>query len=102
MSNSADGDSPKPGKYDRTKGQGKVPHGAEAFGELDPALVHQAITAVIRAGDAILVGTTRDGGAVAMQLYSGDALDKLYGATAEELAEVLQGVYDAAGAQLTF
>lgn len=96
MSKSSENVSPGGGKYQKAATSSGSAHGVEALQEVDPALLHSAVCAVLQAGDAVLLGTTRDGGAVAMQLYSGDSLDKLYCATLEELQDALRGVLSVA------
>lgn len=96
MSKDSKPDSSGVGKYGGVRPKGTGPYGAEALGEVDADLLREALTAVLTAGDAILLGTTRDGGAVAIQAYSGDQIDKLYGSSVVELEVVLSGVRDAA------
>lgn len=96
MPKSAGNDSSGPGKYAKPSVSGGTVHGAEAFQDVDPLTVHTCLCAVLMAGDGILLGTTRDGGAVVIQMFSGDATDKLYASTALELEDVLQGIQDVA------
>lgn len=97
MSKHSEPESNGGGKYSQFSGKSPDAHGAQALAEVDTLLLAQAVVAVLTVGDAILFGTTRDGGAVAMQLFSGTELDKLYGATQEELTDRLRGIVEAAG-----
>lgn len=96
MPKSSQNDLPTDGKYAPKTTGATGPRGAAALDQVEAELVRTAIVAVLTAGDAILLGTTRDGGAVAMQLYSGDNIDKLYGSGTGELSTLLQGLVEAA------
>ncbi len=49
-----------------------------------------AVLAVLLAGDAVLLGTTRDGGAVVMTIMEGDRRHRQYFSDATELMASLQ------------
>jgi len=66
--------------------------GVQALQALKPALVHGMVCAVLGQGDAVLFGTTREGGAIMLQLFSGEESDKLYASSLEELEELVKGV----------
>jgi hypothetical protein len=89
-------DSTGPTRYGSSQSTAGDARGAAALALTTAELLRETVTAVLNAGDAILIGTTRDGGAVAIQLFSGDRVDRLYAATLEELQETLQGVLLAA------
>lgn len=82
------------GKYARSKMDAGNVHGAEALADISATVMRDAIAAVLTQGDAILLGCTRDGGAVAIALYSGEAVDKMYASTPEEVQELFQGILD--------
>jgi hypothetical protein len=96
MSKSAAPDSTGPTRYGNLRGGAGNAHGAEALAEADSSVLLTAIASVLLAGDAILFGTTRDGGAVAMQLFSGDTTDKVYAASRPELEDALRAITAAA------
>lgn len=96
MSKSSENASPGPGKYGTAKTSSDVVHGADALMEINAELIQECLHAVVQAGDAMLVGTSRDGGTLVIQMFSGDASDKLYASTAEELTLTLEGIREAA------
>jgi len=96
MSKRADNDLHGPGKYAPNGVATGAVHGPAILDDLEPGVLLNAIRAVLVVGDAILFGTTRDGGAVAMQLYSGEDIDKIYAATLPALEDALRGITFAA------
>lgn len=92
MSQSADGSSNSGSKYTRSRRGSGSAHGARALAECSPALLQSTIVSVLESGDAITLGTTRDGGAVSIALYSDGVVEKLYGASLEELTMLLEDV----------
>jgi hypothetical protein len=56
-----------------------------------------AISKVVDAGDAVIVGSTRDGGAVCITVLSGDDREKLYASSEEELGRICEALLDAYG-----
>lgn len=69
---------------------GKSGHVAPSWVDAAGALL--AIDSVIETGDAIIIGRTRDGGAIAVTLISGDEREKLYASDDEELSDLIQTV----------
>jgi hypothetical protein len=62
-------------------------------------LVAEAIVAAVGRGLAVMLGPTRDRGAIGVHAWYGDRHWKDYVANAEELAEVLEGLRDFKPAQ---
>jgi hypothetical protein len=50
---------------------------------------------VTRSGDALVIGRTRDGGAISITVISGDDREKLYASTDDELAAVITELCEA-------
>ena len=96
MPKNSDTSSSGPGKYENSGRGADDAHGADALDMCDSAVVLDTIGAVLHAGDSIQFGTTRDGGAVVIQLYSEGAIDKLYAASQEELEHKLQAIQETA------
>lgn len=99
MSKSAKDISPGGGKYGNAATPTQEPHGAVILADIDADLLRDTLAEVLVSGDAMLWGTTRDGGAVVIQMFSGDASDKLYASTAGELEDKLRAVREVAAAQ---
>jgi hypothetical protein len=60
-----------------------------SYGGSDPKLLHLVIAAVVDNGDAVVLGRTRDGGAVVLTILSGDEKHKFYSTNNGELADNL-------------
>jgi hypothetical protein len=58
--------------------------------EADKALLLQAIVEITSDGDAILLGSTRDGGSLVLTICSGDERIKFYMRTPEEIDSQLR------------
>jgi hypothetical protein len=54
------------------------------WSELDASLVGQLVQAVTQDGDAVLLGATRDGGALVITICAGDQRIKFYCTTLEQ------------------
>lgn len=54
-----------------------------------------ALDAIVRSGDAVIVGGTRDGGAICFTVLSGSDREKLYAGTDEELGSMIESIIDA-------
>jgi hypothetical protein len=86
---------PGAGRYDRVASSAS--HKAVAtWEEADPDTVWRTICEVTEAGDALTFSRTRDGGAVTLTVLSGDQRVRQYATGAEEIAELLQLVREAA------
>lgn len=57
--------------------------------EISAPLIGELVGCVTRDGDAILLGTTRDGGAFAITVCSGDERIKFYARSSDELAKII-------------
>lgn len=75
-----------------TSGSGKttrysrdVPTEAPRWGDVDGGRLCDALDALQSAGDAALLGTTRDGGTLVLTVCSGDERVKFYARTATEM-----------------
>ena len=56
-----------------------------------------AIDSIIRTGDAVILGCTRDGGAICLTILSGEDREKLYASDEEELialVDAISGAYE--------
>lgn len=58
------------------------------------AMLVQVVGALLDGGDALLIGATRDMGAICLTLIHGDERAKLYSSNAEELFENLSRIHD--------
>lgn len=59
---------------------------------VSPEIVGEAVLAVLDAGDAMMVSTTSDGGAVRITLFEGDSKHSTYVHTPTELEAVMRGI----------
>jgi hypothetical protein len=96
MSKHAEKDSSTPGRYAKSLGSVDGAHGAVALSLCGAQEIQDALVAVLIVGDAVLFGTTRDGGAVVMTLFSGESTDKVFASTVEDLQEAFSGIVAAA------
>lgn len=87
------------GRYAPLRSNNAATRGPLALADVEPELVRDVIGEVLMKGDAMMFGQTKDGGAVCIVMYSSDAVDKLYCATAGELQDALQGIRDIAAAK---
>jgi hypothetical protein len=62
--------------------------------EGNEAALAEAIVGVVVAGGGLLVSSTRDGGAVGIHLYAGDARASDFSASAEDLGALLETLED--------
>lgn len=86
---------PRASRYSRL-GVGKQEVAKASWEEADPDALWRAIIAATEAGDAIMLGKTRDGGALVLTILSGNDRVKQYAHDAEEIAELLREVRAAA------
>lgn len=63
-----------------------------AWDEVSYPQIGEMVAAVTRDGSALLLGTTRDGGALVVTVCAGDERIKFYASTAEEVASMIQNV----------
>ena len=70
--------------------------GGLTWADISQPLIGEVVQAVTRGGDAILLGTTRDGGALVLTVCSGDQRVKFYSSTELEAAAMLQKVLNIA------
>jgi len=83
------------GAWSGDKNQAKAHHAAsEALRGVDKAVLVSALDAVVSVGAALLVGATRDGGAVNLTLMNGSDRIKVYCANADELTGALADLRD--------
>ena len=61
---------------------------------VDPTLVGAACIAVAKHGAALMISTTRDGGAVCITLFDNDSRDKMYAHSQDEIEVALQGLIE--------
>ncbi len=69
---------------------------AVRWGEVHAGAVLDALDAVQSAGDALLLGATRDGGALVITVCSGDQRHKFYPTSTEECEATLLDITNAA------
>jgi len=62
------------------------------WSDIDPGLIRLAIDACTRAGCALMVGRTSDGGALSLCILDGDTKIKEYPHTADEAAALLRAI----------
>lgn len=60
--------------------------------QTNPEMIGEAVLNVIRQGDAIMVSTTSDGGAIRVTIFEGDRKHHQYVASVEELEKLLRGI----------
>jgi hypothetical protein len=64
---------------------------------VDPVLLASMLRSVIQEGDAVLLGLTRDQGALCLQLLSSDCSDKFYDATPEAFEDRCRAILEVLG-----
>jgi len=64
---------------------------------IDPALIGSAVQAVAMAGAALMVSTTRDGGAVSITVFDNDEKERVYAHSSEEIEYVFRGLVEQYG-----
>lgn len=64
------------------------------WNEADAEKLRLAVDCVTRAGAAIMLGRTSDGGALSVCILDGDTKIKEYPHTADEVADVVQAIID--------
>lgn len=79
-------------------GTRSAPVARASWEDAEAETLWRTIQAVTDAGDAIMFGRTRDGGAVVLTLLSGDVREKAYATGPEEVASLLAEVLSAAEA----
>ena len=67
-----------------------------SWDEVSSSMIGEIVGAVTRGGDAILFGTTQDGGALVITICSGSERIKFYGSTEAEISTMMQRVLAAA------
>jgi len=77
-------------RYERRGVSQESVRGVKALAETPPVMCHQCVVAILTAGDAVLFGTTRDGGAIAVQVMAGTEVAKFYASSQDEVQELLQ------------
>jgi len=77
-------------------GRWKRPTNAEPcdLTAVSPGLIAEAVVRVAVSGAALMVSTTRDGGAVCLTLFDNDTRDKMYAHSVEEIEVALQGLIE--------
>lgn len=68
--------------------------GLDALRAVDPSTLVDALYAVVEQGCALMVGATRDGGAVSLILMDGNERHKLYPSSADELNTALRDLVE--------
>lgn len=86
---------PRASRYSRLSVD-KGPSAKASWEEADADALWRAVTAATDAGDAVMFGKTRDGGAVVLTVLSGDDRIRSYAHDASEIAELLKGLRAAA------
>jgi hypothetical protein len=76
------------GKWERYQHQQS--HSHLEWGVLDAKLIGELVQEVTRSGDAVLLGTSRDGGTLVITICSGDQRIKFYASSAEQAESRLQ------------
>lgn len=89
MSKSVEGSSSGRGRYGRSRNESETARGVAALETLPDAELTGAVLAVLRAGDAVALGTTRDGGALAITTFSGGMAEKFYASSDLEIHDLL-------------
>lgn len=92
MSKQEEDSARNPAKYTRARRLAGSAHGVEALENVDAVVLQDCVDSVLGAGDAIAFGVTKDGGAIAITIYSDGEAEKLYGGSTEELTELLEGI----------
>lgn len=92
---------PRQGKPTKTQGKWSkytpAPHKAEiSWDEVSQPLIGEMVGAVTRDGSAVLLGTTRDGGALVVTVCAGDERAKFYASSLEEVASMMQNIISVA------
>lgn len=83
------------GAWGGDKAKNSVHHAAsEALRGVDKVVLVAALDAVVSVGAALLVGSTRDGGAVNLTLMNGNDRIKVFCANADELTAALADLRD--------
>lgn len=82
----------KDGQGKWTKYNPKGPATTIDWDEVSAPLIGELVQAVTRDGSALLLGKTRDGGALVITICAGDERAKFYAATHEELAAHVQNI----------
>lgn len=67
--------------------------GSVSWEDADAALLKAALVSATEDGAALLLSKTSDGGALAIHVLHGTSRSKLYPASAQELKEALQLIY---------
>lgn len=90
---------PTSGSGKRSKYLPRQVKGNVSWDEIDPVLLIATITALVGDGCALLIGATRDGGALALTICDGEERIKYYATSFQEMHGHLAVVYEtAAGA----
>lgn len=66
--------------------------GAPSWAEVDDLAMCQLVAEVTQDGDAVIFGVTRDGGALALTICSGDERGKYYAKTGTEMAAQIRDI----------
>lgn len=64
------------------------------WSDIDPQHIRGAVDAITRAGAAVLLGRTSDGGALSICILDGDSKIKEYPHTTEETEQLLAAILD--------
>lgn len=70
----------------------QLPETTVHWDEVSHGLLVECIFAVTRTGDALLLGATRDGGALVLTICSGDERVKFYAKSGEEMDSHLENI----------
>lgn len=76
------------GKWQRY--QQKQSHSEVEWGVVSAQLIGELVQEVTRSGDAVLLGTSRDGGTLVITICSGDQRIKFYASSAEQAESQLR------------
>lgn len=74
--------------YESLAGAGSS--GNLSWAQVEPALLRQAIAVVVGRGDAVVVSSTSDGGALSLRVLSDKQVHKWYPASMDELHALLR------------
>lgn len=77
------------GRYSGIGGSSSEPGDRWIF---DPCELGEACAAVLRRGDAIMLSTTQDGGALRVMVFEGETRHKFYASGAADVTELLHGL----------
>jgi len=65
-------------RLERLRGSGGASSGEASWGDVDPRLVSRLVWVVTRAGGAVMLSVTSDGGALAITFYDNGERERVY------------------------